>query len=49
MRVKKLGVFGGVGDFFADGKDGGVVAAALLLDDGLGLARNFNDGGKNRR
>jgi len=35
--------FWGVGDFFADGRDDGVVDAALLLDDGLGLAKNFND------
>jgi len=45
MRVKKLGVFGGVGDFFADGRDGGVVDVVLLLDDGVIFAQNF----KNRK
>jgi len=43
MREKKLGVLWDVGDFFADGRDGGVVDVALLLDNELKLAKNFNE------
>ena len=46
MRGKKIGGLDGVGEFlriFEAEQDCMVVTAALLLDDGLVLARNFDD------
>ena len=46
MRGKKLCPFWSVGDFFADGSDGGVVDATLMIDDSVVLAQNFNERGE---